>query len=135
MCVSKLSGTASIKTDKPFHIGRRSQAAPFRGSLLTVVLGLSCTGAADRYLAMLDTLRGRFAEADAAFERALALETRMRAHALVPRTRYWYAWSHRYRGGPAAIARAHALLDTVIEETTVLGMASLLDRARDLRSA
>src|SRR6185503_11275286 len=45
---------------------------PFGGSLLTVVLGLSCTGAADRYLAMLDTLRGRFADADAAFERALA---------------------------------------------------------------
>ena len=108
---------------------------PFGGSLLTVVLGLNCTGAADRYLAMLDTLRGRYADADAAFERALALETRMRAHALVPRTRYWYAWSHRYRGGPIATARAHALLDTVIEETTALGMASLLDRARDLRAA
>jgi hypothetical protein len=107
---------------------------PFAGSLLAVVLGLSCTGAADRYLAMLDTLRGRYADADAAFERALTLETRMRAHALVPRTRYWCAWSLRYRGGRTAAARADALLDTVIEETTALGMASLLDRARDLRS-
>jgi hypothetical protein len=27
----KLNGKGSIKTDKPFHVGRRSQSAPFRG--------------------------------------------------------------------------------------------------------
>ncbi len=29
----KLNGKGSIKTDKPFHLGRRGQSAPFRGSL------------------------------------------------------------------------------------------------------
>jgi len=108
--------------------------APFSGSLLAVVLGLSCTGAADRYLGMLDTLRGRHDEADAAFRRALALETRMRARALVPRTRYWYAWSLRRRGDAGSDMRAEDLADLVIAETEVLGMARLLDQARSLRA-
>lgn len=108
---------------------------PFRGSLLTVVLGLDCEGAADRYLGMLDTLRGRFAAADEAFDRALALEARMRAHALVPRTRYWHAWSLLRRGDPAARARAGELLDRVVADTATLGMARLLEDARALRDA
>ena len=106
---------------------------PFRGSLLTVVLGLDCTGAADRSLGMLDTLRGRFTDADAAFDRALALETRMRAHALTPRTRYWHAWSLLRRGDAAANARAVELLDRVVTDTANLGMARLLEQARNLR--
>jgi hypothetical protein len=105
---------------------------PFRGSLLTIVLGLSATGAADRALAQLDTLRGRFDDADAAFERALALETRMRAHALTPRTRYWQAWSLLRRGDAA---RARGLLDQVIHEAGSLGMTTLVTRAEALRDA
>ncbi len=122
------------------HLGRAEYAdvlaellEPFRGSLLTFVLGLYCTGAADRHLAMLDTLRGRFADADAGFERALALETRMRAHALAPRTRYWHAWSLQQRDDPAANARAAALLDRVVADASALGMARLREQARERR--
>jgi class 3 adenylate cyclase len=107
---------------------------PFRGSLLAIVLGLSATGAADRALGMLDTLRGRFTDADAAFERALALETRMRAHALTPRTRYWHAWSLLRRADAEAATRAGALLDQVIAEAGSLGMSGLVTQAEALRA-
>jgi hypothetical protein len=43
----KLSGTGSIKTDKPFHLGRRTISAPFRGSLDDVRLYCASLSAQD----------------------------------------------------------------------------------------
>ena len=108
--------------------------APFEGRLLTVVLGLVCVGAADRYLGMLCTVLERWDEADAHFGRAIELEERARGHALLPRTRYWWAHSLLARGGDAERATAESLLAQVIDETDRLGMHHLHAQAVALRS-
>ena len=108
---------------------------PYGGRLLTLVLGLACLGAADRYLGMLSTVLERWDEADAHFERALAIEQHARGHALLPRTRYWQARSSRARrvrrdDRPAA----DELLAVVIDDASRLGMQRLRAQAEALRA-
>jgi hypothetical protein len=120
-------------------VGTRAQAArtydlltPFAGRLLAIVLGLACLGAADRYLGMLSTAIGRWDEADAHFERALAIEARARGHALLPRTRYWQARLLRERGRAGDARMADRILATVIDDSSRLGMQGLRARAEAL---
>jgi hypothetical protein len=103
--------------------------SPFAGRLLSMVLGLACLGAADRYLGMLSTLLGRWDEADAHFVRAVALEERILGDALLPRTRFWHARLLLQRGDAAA---GRALLTRVVSETSTLGMRQLNAQAEAL---
>ena len=121
-------------------VGTRAQAAsihdqmtPFAGRLLTTMLGVACLGAADRYLGMLSTTIGRWDEAEAHFDRALAIEERARGHALMARTRYWQARLFRERGRPGDARMADAILAAVIDDSSRLGMQGLRARAEDLR--
>jgi len=122
-------------------VGTRAQAAriydlltPFAGRLLVLVLGLACLGAADRYLGMLSTAIGRWDEAEAHFERALAVEARARGHALLPRTRYWQARLLRERARAGDARMADAILAAVIDDSSRLGMAGLHAEAEALRA-
>ena len=105
--------------------------SPFAGRLLSMVLGLACLGAADRYLGMLSTVLGRWDAADAHFVRAVALEERIHGDALLPRTRSWHARLMLERGDAAA---GRALLTRVVAETSTLGMRHLSAQAEALRS-
>jgi hypothetical protein len=60
----------------------------FAGQVLVIAWGVTCLGAADSYLGLLDTVLGHHAEAQERFARALALEATA-APALVPRTERW----------------------------------------------
>jgi hypothetical protein len=105
---------------------------PFGGRLLAASLGLGCLGAADRYLGMLSTALERLDEAEEHFQRALALEERIRGRALLPRTRYWQAKCLRARGRHGDEGGARALLRTVADETSQLGMKRLCAQANEL---
>jgi class 3 adenylate cyclase len=122
-------------------VGTRAQAArihdqmtPFAGRLLTTMLGVACLGAADRYLGMLSTAIGHWDEAEAHFDRALAIEEGARGHALMARTRYWQARLFRQRGRPGDARMADAILAAVIDDSSRLGMQGLRARAEDLRA-
>jgi len=67
----------------------RAQLLPFSGQLLVVAWVVSCLGAADRYIGMLDAVLGDRDAAAARFDAALALEERAGATALAARTREW----------------------------------------------
>ena len=108
--------------------------SPYGGRLLTLVLGLACVGAADRYLGMLSTVLERWDEADAHFERALAIEQHARGRALLPRTKYWQARSFRARGSEGDERTADALLASVVEDASRLGMHGLRAQAEALRA-
>ncbi|HEX4528664.1 MAG TPA: AAA family ATPase [Acidimicrobiia bacterium] len=108
---------------------------PYSGRLLCAHLGLACLGSADRYLAMLSTVLGRWDDAAAQFEGALTVETRIGGRALLPRTRYWQARMLRARGDTGDDRAAGALLDEVIAETSTLGMARLRAQAEELRGS
>ena len=107
---------------------------PFAGRLLAAVIGLSCHGAADRYLGMLSTTLERWDDAEAHFERALTLEERVHGHALLPRTRYWQARFLRARGRRGDDRAARMILDQVVEETARLGMRRVCEQAEQLRA-
>jgi FXSXX-COOH protein len=125
--------TASVGT--PAHAAAlHDRLTPFAGQLLTVVLGLACLGAADRYLGMVTTVLGQWDEAAAHFERALAIEERARGHALLPRTRYWQARLFRARGQADDARAAARILATVIADTSRLGMLGLRAQAEALRA-
>jgi hypothetical protein len=99
--------------------------APHTGHLLSVLLGLSCIGAADRYLGMLATLLERWDEAEAHFARAYDVEAAVHGRALLPRTRYWHARLLLTRRQPGDPEAARALLDTASLESEQLGMRRL----------
>jgi predicted ATPase/DNA-binding SARP family transcriptional activator len=101
--------------------------AGFSGRALSV-LGPVCIGAADRYLGMLAATLGRYDEAAARFEAALALEEAgLRSRTLATRTRLWY--------GRMLVAcddeRAHEVLRTALADAEHLGMAGI---AREVRA-
>jgi class 3 adenylate cyclase len=104
----------------------------YRGRLLCVVLGLGCMGAADRHIAMLHTVLGRYDSAEAHFEQALDLEARIGGRALVPRTRFWQARWHLARNREGDAAAAEVLLARVVSETWELGMDRLHAQAIEL---
>lgn len=108
--------------------------APFRGRLLAATIGLACLGAADRYLGMLSATLRHWDAAEEHFERALAVEERIRGRALSPRTRYWQARFLRARGGPGDDDAAGVILDRVVEETDRLGMPRVHEQAERLRA-
>jgi FXSXX-COOH protein len=125
--------TANVGT--PAHAeALHDPLTPFAGQLLAVVLGLACLGAADRYLGMLSTVLGRWDEAAAHFERALAIEERARGHALLPRTRYWQARLLRARGQTDDARAAARILAAVIADTSRLGMLGLRAQAEAMRT-
>ena len=99
--------------------------SPFADRLLAALVGLACLGAADRYLGMLCTVLRRWDAAEQHFDRAVALEERIRGPALLVRTRYWQACFLRARGGPGDDRAARALFGSVSDETARLGMARL----------
>ena len=106
--------------------------APFEGRLLSALTGLACLGAADRYLGMLGTVLERWDESSDRFESAVALETQIRGHALLARTRYWQARLLGARGRTGDAQASAALLRGVVEETSRLGMRRLCEQARAL---
>jgi hypothetical protein len=108
--------------------------SPFAGRLVAALVGLACLGAADRYLGMLCTVLTRWDAAEQHFDRAVALEERIRGPALLARTRYWQACFLRARGRSGDDRAALALLGSVGEETARLGMRRLGAQAAEARA-
>jgi hypothetical protein len=105
---------------------------PFAGRLLATVIGLACLGAAERYQGMLSTTLERWDDAEAHFERALALEARIGGRALLARTRYWQARFLRARARPGDESAAGDLLADVVQDTREIGMRRLSEQAAEL---
>jgi class 3 adenylate cyclase len=101
--------------------------------------GVASLGSAARHLGLLATTMGRWAEAEAHFEAALAFNTRMGAYPWMAHTCRQYAAMLVRRGAEGDRARAAGLLDAALETGQKLGMAKLIERAtaleRQLRGA
>ena len=106
--------------------------APYSGCLLIAYTGSTIEGAADRALGELLAVQGRFDEAIARYEAALALETAFGAPVLAVRTRYWLARALLQRAGPGDTPRGRALAHESRAEAARLGMAMLEGHAMTL---
>jgi tetratricopeptide (TPR) repeat protein len=100
-------------------------AVPYSGLLLVPYNGNVVEAAADRACAQLTATLGRLDEADALYQRALALEEGFRAPVLAARTRYWWARALAERGKPGDAERARIFLADSLAATRRIGMRTL----------
>ncbi len=108
----------------------RMQMAPLAGRLVTMRY-IAALGAADRYLAMHDTLLGRFDLAFEAFAKAVDLELRFGSPTLTSQTRLAYAQALARAGRAAEAARQAEAARRAAEET---GVDFVIRRASELGS-
>jgi class 3 adenylate cyclase len=105
----------------------------YEHQLIVVAWGVTCPGAADRYLAMLDMTLGRYEDAAQRFAVALGLEERAGAPALATRTRLWWArlLLARHPSDPDA---AGELLEVARSTANRLGQLGLAAEIEELHS-
>jgi DNA-binding CsgD family transcriptional regulator len=96
---------------------------PFAGGNVMIGHLVACYGAADRYLGMLAATAGEVGRAQQHFERALALNRRMRATTWIAHTAYHYA--RLLLAEPTERERAEALLDEAAALAEAAGLAAL----------
>ena len=99
---------------------------PYSGLLVVYAGGSHSSGAVDRYLGMLESILGRYADAEAHLDSAMALEDRAGAPPLLARTRYWYGRMLLERDEPGDDTRASDLLAVAFNTAEALGMAGLM---------
>ena len=129
-CLATMAEGGAVLDEGPtFAAPILERLAPYAGSAIAVSGTGVSLGAVDRYLGILYTMVGRFDDAAASFEAAIALETKMASRPLLARTSYWYARS-RLRAGDRE--RAGALLDDCRAHAADLGMAKVLEQAEAL---
>jgi class 3 adenylate cyclase len=104
--------------------------SPFAGILAHN--GVTSFGAIDRYLGMLATTLGRFAQAEQHFWAAAAIHTRINAPAWLARTHVDWARMRQRRGGPDDDVRARELLTTAFLTARELGLEQIERRTATL---
>ncbi len=102
---------------------------PYAGQVVATGAVAHCPGAVDRYLGQLAATTGRFDEAVAHYQAALAVERTLDAPPLLARTRYWYGRLLLDRARPDDEGKARDLLASAAETAALLGMDGLADQA------
>jgi hypothetical protein len=104
---------------------------PHAGHLAVAGVVAAVLGAIDRSLGQLYAVLGDYAAAERNYESAIAAEERIGAHALVARSRYWYAACLLDKPDPEP-SRARELLGLVQHATAAFGMPRLREDAGEL---
>jgi DNA-binding CsgD family transcriptional regulator len=125
-CIAYLAEVCTALDDRARASVLYKLLLPWSGRNIGV--GIECLGSSDRFLGLLASLQGHWADAERHFEKALAMNDRIGA--LVPRehTRRDYAEMLAKRGAPADRAKATVLLDTAEGHATALGLTALGNR-------
>jgi eukaryotic-like serine/threonine-protein kinase len=108
---------------------------PYAGRNVVIVEGWACLGSADRPLGMLATTMRRWAEAEAHFQAALELNSRLGAPTWLARTEFRYGQMLLARRETGDTEHARMLLKQALGTAAGLGMTTLADQARAQLSA
>jgi DNA-binding CsgD family transcriptional regulator len=108
------------------------ELAPLAGGNVVIGHGVTCYGAADRYLGLLASTLGEHDLAVTHFEQALSINRRMGATTWVANTLYGFGRTLHMRGGSDDPRRASELLSEAAVLAERIGMSALLARARAL---
>ncbi len=109
-----------------------AELEPYRGTNVQVGHLVACYGSADRYLGMLATVLGDWPRAEAHFDAALALNTRIGARTWLAHTSFEYARMLLARHAPGDRARAATLLGDAVALAEVIGMPTVAARVASL---
>ncbi len=93
---------------------------------------VACYGAMDRYLGTIATVLGEWDDAEARFQSALALNTRLGARTWLAHTAYGYARMLLARGAKDDRSHARAQLGLALGLAREVGMPTLVRRATEL---
>ena len=107
---------------------------PFEGQYIQLPQTVPA-GSASRALANLDTVLGRFEQAEPRFQSAIALDRKLRARGFLPRTQCDYARMLLMRSGDGDREQALALLDEAMATAQELGLKGWLDRCLETKLA
>jgi DNA-binding CsgD family transcriptional regulator len=132
-------GALTFTTDAAAAVGDAATAElvlpalePHRGENVQIGHLVSCYGAADRYLGMLETALGDWSAAERSFESALALNRRLGARTWIAHTCVEYARMLLARRAADDRGRAAALLLEAAALAKGLGLALVLSRVAAL---
>jgi tetratricopeptide (TPR) repeat protein len=125
--VGYLAETAAALGDATHAETLHDLLEPYADRNVAVGWASTCTGSAGRHLGLLADLLGRRKEAIAYFEKALAMNERMRARPWVAHTQVELARVLAQRA--AGRERAAELLEAGLAEARQLGMPRLIERA------
>jgi DNA-binding SARP family transcriptional activator len=128
--IAHLAEIAAVLQDASCSARIYEALRPYAGQVLTGPIAC-CLGSADRHLGMLVSVTGRWEEAEAHFEAALATDAGLRSPPLLARTQYWYAHLlATMPGGDRAMAAD--LAETAQATAAGLGMAGVKAQAEAL---
>ena len=127
-CMAYLSEVCAALGDAARAATLYRMLQPYAGRNLILGGGLVCCGSADRYLGLLCTTMSRWTEAQNHFEAALAMNSRIGAHAPLAHTRHDNAVMLLARGKPGDREQATALLQQSLESARTFGMRGLEER-------
>jgi DNA-binding CsgD family transcriptional regulator len=108
------------------------ELVPLSGGNVVVGHGVTCYGAADRFLGLLATTLGDHDRAVAHFERALAVNRRMGATTWTAHTLFAYGRTLRMRARDSDALQASELLSEAASLAARIGIPLLVTRARVL---
>ena len=123
------SGAVDLVGDRRWAEALYELAAPYAGSNCTLGLA-SFLGAADHWLGVLATAAGRYTEAAAHLEAALARHREMGARPWTALTEEAYGRALSLRGQPEDLERAAALTESAMRTAGELELAAIVNRAR-----
>ena len=123
------SGAVDLVGDRRWAEALYDLAAPYAGSNCTLGVA-SFLGAADHWLGVLATAAGRYTEATAHLEAALARHREMGARPWTALTEEAYGRVLSLRGQPADIERAAALTESAMRTAEELELAAITNRPR-----
>jgi tetratricopeptide (TPR) repeat protein len=106
--------------------------APYRDIAVVVPIATICCGSNARYLGMLASVIGNWADAEKHFEAALEMDEQLQAWPWLAHTKHEFALMLRARGRAGDRDRAEALLAAASASAERFGMASLQARIRSL---
>ena len=127
-----MADAAALLDDRDAAAVLYPELAAHAGENVMVGHLVACYGAMDRYLGMTATVLGDWERAEAHFQTALALNTRLGARTWLAHTAYWYARMllARGRAEDADLLRSHLALAGGLARA--IGLPTLLARASEL---
>jgi tetratricopeptide (TPR) repeat protein len=131
LSLANLSQTCAALAEREVAEALLDRLRPYAGRNLTLMSYYSA-GAAGRFLGLNLSCLGRWGEADAQFEAALALDRTSGARVWEAHAALDWARSQRQRGGAASTARARELAREALASAEALGIRRLAREARAL---
>jgi tetratricopeptide (TPR) repeat protein len=127
--------TAALLVDRTRAATLYDLLLPYADHCVVIGYGLACWGSVSRYLGLLATTLGRWADAERHFTTALEVHERLGARAWVARTQYDLARLLMARAAPGDREEARGLVARVLATAHELGMGRLADGVRQLEAA